>query len=350
MSSRKQRADAMSLCIYRMSLHSNVIIFRLSEPVIAMESVILEDDERDPIEIKQEESTPEEITIVETPLPEPMSTTRQYTHAGPSAIPPALLHSRAGTPNIIPLEKLLDNKDKTSFLLHPIVENNGTITVPSLGAQIINGQLVTMAQSNLVIQTPKLALHNGQNYNLVTEPASVVNYLKSMNVNNLERVSVVSNNMPLHLMETNIQNMNQMSNLHLQPDFLESLNLRGSVLPDLQLEVSPMNRPGRGAPSVADRDIQTLLSGKPYAENNVITRSIVIDEEEARERGGDSGKRKRDADKTIEGPPVKQRETDWEDKIPMDVISYMVSLYTSLTTNDIHSDLASPIRYLFAII
>lgn len=175
-----------------------------------------------------------------------------------------------------------------TFLLHPIVFNSGMVTVPSLNASIMNGQLVTSGVNTLTFEAPELAIQNDGNIDFLTDPEKVTTLLKNLSHQDVSKVYIFKT-----MNDTTITNENNkmVSNTDEQIDCTE--------------------------PSICSvgeaRSLETM---------DVIRESIRRDrekyEEENRVRLGESGAMEQRAQ--LSGDRI-----DWEDKIPMDVISFVVS-------------------------
>lgn len=269
-----------------------------------MESIIIFEDD-DP------------ITIIKSEDSEPLIIESTATRIAPDT-------NRTDPKNrrLVPIEKLLDKTTvgemsllneqaviercptaPTNFILHPIVFNSGMMTVPSLSANILNGRLVTSGQdTNIVVQTPNIALQNGENIDFISDPGRVTNVLKMLSHQDASKVHIFTS-LP-EIISNNATQSNSVVNESHNPSVYQNLKV-AKVTPTNILKNTLMKDKVSDVSSIPDF---SLSLGEIRSLGEVPSLGVC----EVRDTEGSA-------------PQLRTDRIDWEDKIPMDVISFVVS-------------------------
>lgn len=210
-------------------------------------------------------------------------------------------------------------------ILHPIVYNSGIMTVPSLSANIMDGQLVTLDPSKLVMRTPQIALQNGGNIDIIKEPNQVTDFLKKLSHQAADIMPFITSYVPevssfcpsepvkpCTSVQLNSYNIDSSSRTN------TSKTKKKKVKTPRKLRKVPKNIRILGEPySLGEpRSVGDPLSmGEPCSpgEPRLLVEPRLLGEPRSL------------SDKNSNESQLRTDRTDWEDKIPMDVISFVVS-------------------------
>lgn len=266
-----------------------VFFFRKSETEIELESIVIFEDDDD-ISIEAQPSLRNNA--------KPKLKTKAIERNTETSIRNQSPESRTGEARVVPIEKLLENKTTDSpllpptptFFLHPLVFNSGMMTVPSLSASIMAGQLVFSARNNLIFETPELAFPNETGIEFISDPEKVTSILKKLSHQDASKVFIFKRMKSEEAVDADTS----------EPDSCKATAI------------------------CAVGEARSLESGGREGE--------TARESGGRESGGGEGQslsEDRNLRYGVRGsgtPQLRSDRIDWEDKIPMDVISFVVSI------------------------
>lgn len=305
--------------IYRFHQTRVIYLSRTPKPEEEISSIIIYDDEDDPININADIQHPND------PITDKNDPHSFNTKNSADILRQTLDNTRDGeTPTNTVIESV-----PTHLMLHPIIFNSGMMTVPSLSANIVNGKLVTNNNNSLnLLGTPHLALQVGDNLDFISDPNKVTNVLRVLSHQDVGKV---------HIFTSDALTSSASGSMNLQkiaPNTLLNVNKDGVSMPNLSSTVPPLVQIRKTyGPVVSKNPAPNKISSPP----NKIPTVLKYSSTSKNPSGSNNPPGSNNPSGSINpsggvNPSVRQGSAvlrtdriDWEDKIPMDVISFVVS-------------------------